>query len=154
MDSVGLKRGQSIDFERFKKIFNLRDDLFKNVKLDVDEAKGQSRATKTFSLYGEIPVGGFAADAARREYEEARQEVEETTQEPQNMSKVSELYYAIVNRIHADIQYVFWLTLYTIVMILVFVERAYYYSWVPITCPVYPAKSLNVSLNFALLKVT
>lgn len=128
MDSVGLKRGQSIDFERFKQIFNLRDDLFKNVKLDVNDAKSQSRASKTFSLYGEIPVGGFAADAARREYEEARQEVEETTQDPQNMSKSKELYYAIVNRIHADIQYVFWVTLYTFVMILVFVERAYYYS--------------------------
>ncbi|KAK4315140.1 hypothetical protein Pmani_013613 [Petrolisthes manimaculis] len=129
LESVGLNRGQSIDFERFKKIFDLRDDLFKNVKLDVNDATDK-KSSRPFSLYGEIPLGGFAADAARREYEEARQEVvtEETEKEPPKMNRFKELYYAMVNRIHAEIQYVFWLTLYTIVMLLVFVERAYYYS--------------------------
>ncbi|XP_071549834.1 dual oxidase 2-like isoform X2 [Panulirus ornatus] len=129
LESVGLSQGRSIDFNEFRKIFDTQD-VFRNVNIDL-EKQAASKADSRFSLYGFVPVGGFVAEAARQEYEEARNEVlaDEKNREDAPVDSLLHQYYNYyVNNIRGDIQYVFWKILYTIVMFLIFAERAYFYS--------------------------
>ncbi|XP_063590443.1 dual oxidase-like [Penaeus indicus] len=133
LQSVGVLADQSINFEQFQKIFNTRSDVFNHVQIDVLEMSRKSNSR--FSLYGEIPTGGFAAEAARKEYDEARQEMltqEESDEVPKGKLwlgvELSESLRSIVNNIKNKQQTLFWGTLYTIVMLLIFAERAYYYT--------------------------
>lgn len=133
LQSVGVSVDQPINFEQFQKIFNTRSDVFNHVQINVREMSRKSNSR--FSLYGEIPTGGFAAEAARKEYDEARQEVltqEENDEVPKGKFwlgvELSESLRSIVNNIKNKQQTFFWGTLYTIVMLLIFAERAYYYT--------------------------
>ncbi|KAK7065449.1 hypothetical protein SK128_006644 [Halocaridina rubra] len=130
LQSVGLREGQSIDFQKFKQIFDTESDVFGNVFIDIDKNAKEKKESR-FSLYGSIPVGGLAAEAARREYEEARQEIltrEEKDETPTISHPFMDFIRTVVNYIKSREQYLFWGTLYTIVMLLIFVERAYYYT--------------------------
>ncbi|XP_045615867.2 dual oxidase 2 [Procambarus clarkii] len=129
LESVGLQNGQFIDFEQFQRIFDLQGDIFKNVNIDMQEQSGGNKDSR-FSLYGSIPVGGFVAEAARKEYEEARKEVlaEEEDREPPVLSTLHQYYKQLVNKFKVNIVYIYWKALYTLVMLMIFVERAYYYS--------------------------
>ncbi|XP_047475214.1 dual oxidase 2-like [Penaeus chinensis] len=133
LHSVGVSADQPINFEQFQKIFNTRSDVFNHVQIDVLEMSRKSNSR--FSLYDEIPTGGFAAEAARKEYDEARQEMltqEESDEVPKDKLwlgvELSESFRSIVNNIKNKQQTLFWGTLYTIVMLLIFAERAYYYT--------------------------
>ncbi|XP_042862256.1 dual oxidase-like [Penaeus japonicus] len=133
LQSVGVNADQTINFEQFQQIFNTRSDVFNHVQIDVREMS--SKSNSRFSLYGEIPIGGFAAEAARKEYDEARQEVltkedsEEDTKDKLWLGvELAESLRSIVNNIKNKQQTLFWGTLYTIVMLLIFAERAYYYT--------------------------
>lgn len=130
LESVGLRQGHSIDFTEFQRIFETQGDIFRNVNIDLEKLAVSEKDSR-FSLYGSIPEGGFAAKATRQEYEEVRQEVladETGLEEVLVVNTLRQYYNSFVNSIRKDIPYVFWRGIYTIVMLLIFVERAYYYS--------------------------
>lgn len=56
------------------------------------------------------------------------EEEEEGLEEPSVAKRVKWWYYGLVNEVRSKVQYAFWLVLYTLVMLLIFAERAYFFS--------------------------
>ncbi|MPC29483.1 Dual oxidase 2 [Portunus trituberculatus] len=114
MMSAGVLEGEGITFENFKNIVLRPGSLFSRVYLHFGgRVKPISR---TFSFDSKAPIRERLESEAGNGEEEGGD------------SAFSQWYNGWINSIRNRIQYVFWLVLYTIVMLLIFAERAYFFS--------------------------
>ena len=114
MDTAGLSEDEGITFEKFKKIVLVPGSIFRKVCLHI--GGGVRPLSRTFSFENIGPI--------REHFEGETGDGKEDVAD----SALSQWYNGWINEIWSKIQYVFWLVLYTIVMFLIFAERAYFFS--------------------------
>ncbi|XP_066960375.1 dual oxidase 2-like [Macrobrachium rosenbergii] len=130
----GSVEGQSINFEQFRRFFE-QDNILKNIGINFESKK--ERKPSTFSLYKRQPAENFT--------QEGREDINAVTepstpsllkkQSPKNFTQeggedinpLTDMFSGISNQLRSKEQYYFWKSLYTLVMIGIFLERAYYY---------------------------
>ncbi|KAG7154097.1 Dual oxidase 2-like [Homarus americanus] len=126
LQSIGLREGQNIDYDNFKKINSAQGNIFENVNIDITQTTS-GRMTRGFSLYGYVPKGGFAAKSVKKS-DDIQVPEEENTGEAVVTGPVRKQWNIMISNIKVNSVFWFWGFLYTIVMLLIFAERAYYYS--------------------------
>lgn len=120
MKSVGKKEDEEITFEDFKEIVFKQGSIFSNLSL---ETRNKNKTlTRTFSLdIMEVPDTTFADDGVP-------EEEEEDVNAPLALQMLQRWYNRLVSVIRSKVQFAFWVVLYTLVMLLIFAERAYFFS--------------------------
>ncbi|XP_064081195.1 dual oxidase 2-like isoform X2 [Macrobrachium nipponense] len=106
----GAGEGQPINFEQFKRFFGQDNYILENMGINF-ESKVERKAS-TFSLYKKQCPKNFT---------------QEGREENLSVNPVIDMVYGISNQLRSKEQYYFWKSLYTLVMIGIFIERAYYY---------------------------
>lgn len=120
MKSVGVKEDQEITFEQFKRIVLQRGTIFHKLSLETRTKKKELQ--RTFSLVAMKPIRSEDTDI------EEEEEDEEGIQKPTVANRIKWWYNGLVNEVRSKVQFAFWLVLYTLVMLLIFAERAYFFS--------------------------
>lgn len=120
MKSVGVKENQEITFENFKRIVLQKGTIFDKVSLETRHKKKELRRTFSFEAIG--PIHGKDTDIEEEEDEE------EGLSYPSMGKRIKFWFYGVINEVGSKIQFVFWVVLYTLVMLLIFAERAYFFS--------------------------
>ncbi|XP_068222962.1 dual oxidase-like isoform X2 [Palaemon carinicauda] len=122
LSTIGLGNGQSINFEQFKDVFGQDSRVFENIWINFERGKLVNKPS-TFSLCeSQSPVRkSIKKSLSSKDF--AQQEKEENA----SLNPIIEKFQGFSNQLRSKEQYYFWQFLYTLVMILVFMERAYYY---------------------------
>lgn len=117
MKSTGVKENEGITFENFKNIVLKPGTAFSNVSL---ETRSKRQLKRTFSLE--------AMEPSREDLDTDVEKDDEENKDAPLLNRLMLWYYGHINKIRSKVQYVFWVVLYTLVMLVIFAERAYYFS--------------------------
>ncbi|KAB7505720.1 Respiratory burst oxidase-like protein A [Armadillidium nasatum] len=126
---VNLRPGEKMSFDKFFEIFK-SNKMFKLCVPSLMNRKSLGPQNSRFSLYGDLPEITITDEEL-----EAKDEADDKTDRDiggesngKHLSYFHELFCRFSNHVRSHEKVFFWGCLYTIVMILIFAERAYYYS--------------------------
>lgn len=117
MKSAGVAEGEGVTFEKFRQIVRHVGDTFHS-QVCLEMRSKKPVITRAFS-YDTFDLSRSRLDSDTGDGDGDASSATVT---------LIEWYCSVINNIRSKIQYVFWLVLYTLVMFLIFAERAYYFS--------------------------
>ncbi|XP_047739665.1 LOW QUALITY PROTEIN: dual oxidase 2 [Hyalella azteca] len=139
LESVNLTRGEAITFQKFFELFSGNEGVLKNINLQAARESNVRKRPERFSIYGLMREDGANSkqqprqktgraldDPAFDRVNEVAAKEEAKTEEPD--SSWRGFLKAMARRLYNHQVYVWWVVIYTFVMLLIFAERAYHYS--------------------------
>ncbi|KAF2359172.1 hypothetical protein FHG87_010072 [Trinorchestia longiramus] len=125
MESVNLRRGEAITFEKFFELFSGKEGVLRSINLQAGSRSLNRSNRQRFSIYGLMRDSDKSGERQQREQ---KQPFDDPRADKINVAASSQETGDLKRYIYSHQVYVWWLIIYTSVMFLIVAERAYYYS--------------------------
>ncbi|CAL4157253.1 unnamed protein product, partial [Meganyctiphanes norvegica] len=129
LNAIGVSKDHQLDFQQFKQIFMGNSHVFHQIQIEqCNRYSVQNVAHRTFSLNVHCPTHRTTSETLFRERAEIEKESQNYELKKTQEGEISKHCRSLCNMISQNQNYWVLVALYTIIMWLIFLERAYYYT--------------------------